>query len=66
MQVKKLVYDPRLKNAEPRYSVVFGSRQATIKPSDLIAAKFGAGAAIERPDEAEVESQGRLRTGNVP
>ena len=54
IEVKKLFCDPRLKNAEPRYSVVFGSRQATIKPSDLIAAKFGAGAAKEQPDEVEV------------
>ena len=54
IQVKKITHDPRLKNAEPRYSVVLDRGQATIKRSDLVAAKFGLVAAKERPNEVEV------------
>ena len=66
MQVKKITHDPRLKNAEPRYSVVLDRGQATIKRSDLVAAKFGLVAAKERPDAAMVGPRAQLHTGNVP
>ena len=49
LQTKRLRHDPRAKNAEPRYFVVLDRGQATIKRSDLIAAKFDRIAATERP-----------------
>ena len=49
MQVKRLRYDARTKNAEPRCFVrLVGRGQATIKVSDLVAAK-------ERPDAQGVD-----------
>ena len=54
LQTKRLHRDPRT-NAEPRYHVVLGSRQATIKVSDLVTAKFGLVAAKEQPDAQVVD-----------
>ena len=54
MQVKKITHDPRT-NTEPRYHVLLGSRQATIKRSDLVTAQFGLAAAKERPDAQGVD-----------
>ena len=55
LPVKRVRCDSRLKNAEPRYATMLpNGRQATIKRGDILAAKFGAGAATEQPDEVEV------------
>ena len=53
LQTRRLRHGPR-SNAEPRYFVVLGRRHATIKVSDLVAAKFGLVGCDEGPDEAEV------------
>ena len=66
IEVKKLFCDPRLKNAEPRYHVLFGSRHATIKVSDLVTAKFGLAAAKERPDAQGVDLRLDLEPETCP